>query len=166
VAVAASITLALIGSWLIWRALGAGPGYENPYRDMNAAYALKVQDGLKPDWVCEDEQEFRDAFVKEFNHPLLLGLDRLPVGVEVVGLSYSNTISRRTIIVLARVNEKPVLVFVDRAGADKIAHEASDGLHLFRQSLGGLALYELTPWEYPALLDRFSLPVQGSNRVR
>ena len=67
---------------------------------------------------------------------------------------------------LARVDGQPVVVFVDRAERDpSTLQEPTEGLHLFRRPLGGLVLYELTPLEYPALLEQFFLPSDGGGGV-
>ena len=158
-AIAASFAAILVGGWLVVRSLS--PMWRSPdtymeHRTLAAAYEHAVKTGYKPDWVCENDQQFVSAFLSRFHQPLLLGS---VTDGEAVGLAYGNTISRRTIYVLGKVKERPVMVFVDRSSADHDYQlpESSD-LHLFRRELGRLVLYELTPWEEPAFLHAFHIP--------
>ena len=84
---------------------------------------------------------------------------RLPDGMKMEGLTYCGGLSRYTTTLLARVNDSPVMVFIDRANAD--SHPAdppsATGLHLFRQELGPLVMYELTPLDQPMVMSYLHL---------
>ncbi len=56
---------------------------------------------------------------------------------------------------LARVDESPVMVFIDRASADnhRAQPPAETGPHMFRQELGSLVLYELTLLRRAGVMD-------------
>jgi hypothetical protein len=79
----------------------------------------------------------------------------MPAGTMMEGLHYLGGLSRYTTAMLARVNGKPVLVFVDKSSNDTHPAEptAKSGLHLFRKELGPLVLYELTPLDHPSVMD-------------
>jgi hypothetical protein len=60
---------------------------------------------------------------------------------------------------LARVNDLPVMVFVDRASADNrpTLPSSETKLHLFRRESGPLVIYELTPLDRPEVSDYLHL---------
>ena len=94
--------------------------------------------------MCETEQQFADAYGQQLDEPL--ALDELPDGVEAVGLSYVNTLSSKTVALLARVDGQQVIVFADLLKRDsKPKLPADSELHLHRRELGSLVLYELSP---------------------
>ena len=120
-------------------------------------YKEELRTGFEPDWVCEDDAEFARAFVEHFQVPLLLS--SLPGDVEALGLAYAHVLSSETIYLLARVEDDPVLVFVDRMEArGGRPLESPAELHLFSKRLGDLILYELTPRQEARLLDAFTVP--------
>jgi hypothetical protein len=64
--------------------------------------------------------------------------------------------SRYTTTMLARVDDQPVMVFVDRKEnqeEDVIPPAPNSGLHLFRKDLGDLVLYEVTPFDQARVID-------------
>jgi hypothetical protein len=76
------------------------------------------------------------------------------------GLTYVGGMSRYTTTMLARVDGKPVMVFVDRADSDYRPAQpcGSCGLHLFSKQVGPLMLYELTPLDQPKVMEYLRLP--------
>jgi hypothetical protein len=89
----------------------------------------------------------------------LLAAADMPAGTKMEGLTYVGGISRYTTTMLARVGNKPVMVFVDRANSGYRPPEpcGSSQLHLFSKQIGSLTLYELTPLDEPKLLEYFKL---------
>ncbi|MDY7108927.1 MAG: hypothetical protein SYC29_09855 [Planctomycetota bacterium] len=161
-AIAASVMLCVLGGWMIWSALGPGPRTPDPYapqpwRSMQAVYEDKIESGFRPDWVCRTDEEFQDTFRRQLGQRLLV--DDLPDDAAMLGLAYSNTITRWTISMLAEADGRRVIVFIDRLEADDgpTVPEASD-LNVFRRELGKLVLYELSPLEEPRLLPHFYDP--------
>ena len=76
-----------------------------------------------------------------------------------MGLAYPNTITPRTIALLARVHSEEVVVFVDRVRADPgQSLPQGSGLNLHRRRVGKLVLYELSRLDRPFLLDLFYQP--------
>jgi hypothetical protein len=82
-------------------------------------------------------------------------------GVQFLGVSEAPVLSRKTVVLRARVDNQDVLLFADRAGEDADALRRMTGschLHLFRRDAGGMVLYELTPLDKPRLLDHYAEP--------
>ncbi len=160
-AIAAVVALGTVSVWLnrdlLLPTRGVDPYAPQPWRSPAVAYQFEVDRGFSPDWVCETDRQFRAAFQRRFRRPLLLG--ELPEGVAALGLAYRNVITPRTVVLLARVRETDVLVLVDRADADSGQSIApSSDLHLHRRLLGGLVLYELSPFDEPHVLRHFFVP--------
>ena len=158
-AAAAAVVAGLFGGWLIWNAVGpTGSGGYGEWRSFEIVYADAVANDMKPQWVCDTEPEFADSIRSHFGQAAVIPFE-LPDGMAALGLAYCNSISRRTVYLLAEVNDEPVIVFIDRVEADpgQTANESS-GLNLFNRRLGLLVLYELSPLEKPALLPLFYDP--------
>jgi hypothetical protein len=166
-AVAAALAGGVFGSWLIWESMRPTPTLSEPYaapgprQDVQTIYREAVAAGLTPDWVCETESEFTETFRARFGQGLRLG--PLPPEVVTVGLSYRNALTPQTVILLARRDTRPVLVFIDRARPIHTPSlpEGSD-LRLHHRQVGTLTLYELSPLEESTLLPAFSVPEGGS----
>ncbi len=158
-AVAAALAAGTFGAWQIWSFMQPRlPGYQPmPWRSLVAIYQDEITSGFEPDWVCKDDQEFSDTFEDLYRQRLLL--EPLPEGVAALGLAYGNSISQRTIYLLAEAANEPIVVFIDRAERDAGQSIESDtGLHLFERRVGDLILYELSPFAEPRLLDSFYDP--------
>lgn len=163
-AVAASVGIIIVSGWVSWPYLQPTQKHD-PYahtrpRTVTQYYHEAVAAGMKPDWLCKTEEEFRTAFERRLQSDLTLAT--LPEGIKVVGLAYRNVITPKTVCVLGEVHGHPVIVFVDRAAADTAPQpERECGLRMFRRDLGDLVLYEMTPLEQPFLLEHFRQPPQG-----
>jgi hypothetical protein len=160
-ALAAMLALAVTSAWFnrdrIWRSPGPRVYERHPWRPLADAYRFEVERGMKPDWVCRNDSEFTDIFRRRLGQSLLLAT--APPGVTAGGICYRDTITRKTVAVLGRAREQPVMVFVDRLEAD--SHPSlppESGLHLFRAEVGRLVLYEVSPLSKPHLLSLFYDP--------
>lgn len=123
--------------------------------------------GFKPVFVCKDDAEFAATVKGRFGTPLLVAAQQ---GIAVLGWAYSDSydadiITKNTLVLMARVDGKEVLVFMDRAGAfDRTTPrelglgDRPDGRRLFKRTLDGLVLYELTPFETPRVLEAAYVP--------
>lgn len=119
-----------------------------------AAYHAIVGGGFQPDWVCQTDAQFADAFRRQLGQPMLFHPD--PPAVVMTGLSYRWVLSPNTLVFLGTVRGTQALVFADRAERDQsYTLPADSGLHLFRKQIGALVLYELTPLNEPVLLNHF-----------
>ncbi|MEQ8209851.1 MAG: hypothetical protein RH917_08460 [Lacipirellulaceae bacterium] len=153
---------ALLAAIIAWIIVGVGIDFDNPkspYDRLALAeiYEKSVADGFQPKWVCDDDREFAETFQQRQGVPLLLKPDAQDL---MVGLSYLSGVTSRTTTMLARVDGKPVLVFVERLALDTKpeAPSWSSGLELFRKELGDLVLYEVTPFSEPRVLEHFYIP--------
>ena len=160
-AIAASISLVVLS----WNLTSSNNGSRYQKIAMQEVYEQSVESGFKPKWVCEDDHQFAKTFQERQGQALLL--KPIPGG-SMVGLSYLRGLSWDTTTMLAKVNGKPVLVFIDRLERDTHPKPPSrwSGLHLFRKELSGLVLYEVTPWDAPHVMGAFypvsSLPASTS----
>jgi hypothetical protein len=108
-------------------------------------------------WKCADRKEFEDTFLSHYGQRLALA--DLPAGIQAPGLAYVNSISTRTICMLGRTPQGPVIVLIDRAEQDRGATVSPEsGLHVHRRRVGTLVLLEVSPFEHPALLEYLELP--------
>jgi hypothetical protein len=160
-ALAAALVFAVIGGWLIWHALAPSPPKQGPYdqawRSLETVYRDVIAAGFQPEWECRDEREFAESFATLYGQSLALA--PMPEGSGMLGLAYSHSLSPRTTCLLARVDEQPVLVFIDRAERD-FAQSLSDssGLNQFRTQVGRLVIYELSPLAEPRVLPHLHSP--------
>ncbi len=158
-AAAAAVAVAGASVWWYWDTLtsdqpGHGPVVQS--RPLDEVYHKLVADGFHVDWECPPEQ-FRETFSYRMDQPMLLA--DASQDITPLGLAYRTSITPFTIVLLARVEGKPVVVFADRIAKDPGQNvPASSGLHLFKREVGKLALYEVTPLEAPRLLDLFYQP--------
>ena len=118
-AAAILIAAAAIG-WLI----GANPftrsGKDDRYfaaRPLAELYQESVANGFEPGYQCEEADRFAATFQRRQGVPLKLL--RLPVGMKMLGLAYVGGLSPDTTAMLAQVDGKQVMVFVDRADVDQ-----------------------------------------------
>lgn len=134
-------------------------GNDVPYRQLALAeiYQQSVESGFRPKWVCDDDQEFAGTFQERQGLPLLLPQDAQDM---MVGLSYLEGLTPKTTTMLARVDDQPILVFVERLDRDTHPDHPSwwSGLNLFRQELGQLVLYEVTPLSEARVIQHFYIP--------
>ena len=165
-AAAAAIVAGIFGGWLIWNAVGpTGSGGYGEWRSFEIVYADSVANDMEPEWTCDTESEFADSIRSHFGQAAVIPFE-LPEGVAALGLAYCNSISRRTVYLLAEVNDEPVIVFMDRVERDSgPTVDETSGLNLFSRRLGLLVLYELSPLEKPALLQLFFDPDADSTEV-
>ncbi len=154
--------LMVLAASLVWVVVGLKvyrQSTDDGYRELALAdiYQKCVDRGFRPKWVCEDDRQFAETFQRRQGIPLLLKPEAQEA---MVGLSYLKGIAELTTTMLARVEGQPILVFVDNLQNDPQPQKPSwwSGLKLFRQELGGLVLYEITPLAEPRVLSSFYIP--------
>lgn len=131
-------------------------------KPLTEIYETCVAEGFQPYWICEDDAVFAETFRRR--QGVSLELRDLPPGSSMAGLSYLAGLSRESTSMLAHVDGRPVIVFVDRVERDwrpPVGHDARTGLNVFRTERAGLALYEVTPLAEPHLLDSFQPRAAG-----
>jgi hypothetical protein len=123
-------------------------------RPLAELYAAAVADGFEPYYDCREPGRFSEIFARRLGQPLRLL--PLPKNVRMLGLSYPGGLSPDTTAMLCRVEERPVMVFVDRAPADNALAAANHDrtTNVFREERDGLVFYEITPLNHP-LVTRF-----------
>ena len=163
---AAIIFLAGAGLWL--RHSISQRNAFNPMRSPERIYDRLVRAGFEPEFVCEPGPEFVGAVEEQFGKGLAIGPE---AGVRVIGWAYDSDrpaegaaytgtiLSEDMLILMAYVQEEPVIVLMDRAEADDRPRLAPNSdLHQFRRRLDGFVLYEVTPLRRPRLLRDFTAP--------
>jgi hypothetical protein len=160
--VAAIITLLIGVPAALWLWRDTFISAPDPYAHAKAValddlYREQVAAGFKPEWVCNDQQEFASYFAGRFGQPLMI--HDATAGAAMLGLSYTGGVTQASMGMLGTADGKDVLIVVDRADNDgqmKMSHP--DGLKLFRRKIGSLMLYEVTPLDQPRLLEMFYQP--------
>ena len=161
-AIAALLALGVVAGWRLagvieQRRLDRDAYGPKPWTSMETYYRDAVERGFDPEWVCKDDDEFTNAFKKRLRQPLLVAATTGPV--VGLGLGYANCLTARTMTYLARVQGKPVVVFVDKLKKDTHPKlPPNSGLNLFRKELDRLVLYEVSPLAKPYVLDLFYVP--------
>lgn len=122
-----------------------------PEARLVAEYAAQVSAGFVPREVCTTSEAFVAWTVKAYG----IGISpaALPANVQLLGWTRRDTLSSYTGVLLARVDGREVVVFMDPS--DAVVRDGAwsgKGLRVFSQRVGALTLYEVTPDERPAVL--------------
>jgi hypothetical protein len=154
IATAASVAWLLV-AWQVTRNWDQRPIFVS--RALVDVYRETVNAGFRPYYDCREEARFADVFEQRQGQALRLA--KLPADRRMLGLSYPGGMSRDTTAMLCEVQEKPVMVFVDRAEHDNAlaSQNPHSDLHVFRQELGPLVLYEISPWPTPSVMGSLEL---------
>jgi len=116
-----------------------------------------VSRGFKPYYVCDDPVRFAAEFQKHQGVPLRLA--EMPKHKKMVGISYMGGVARETTSMLGRVNDKPVLVFVDNLSNDDEQMQSQVGktgeYYVHRATKDGLVYYEVSGFEDAQLIEYF-----------
>jgi hypothetical protein len=130
---------------------------------VSSLYNSHVKSGFEPDWACKDDAEFIETTKNAFGLPLLAQSDAT---VQIVGWTgYGDAftdlgLSPGAKAILAKVEGKPVMVLLDKAGAGQAPKLDRDGkgkLNLYARQVGDVMLYEITPLNRQAAIDKFVL---------
>lgn len=127
-------------------------------------FSYLARGGFKPQFICENDEEFKTAVDNRFGQPLLIAASP---DIQLLGWAYSNvnyglTLGKKCLILMATVRGEQALLFMDNTSEDrplKIAEGSS--LRLHRGVIGDMVLYELSPFEQPELLPRTYDPDKG-----
>lgn len=115
-------------------------------------YRETVRHGFEPYYYCEDEERFAKTFLDR--QRVALRLKPNPES-EMIGLSYPGGLSRLTTAMLCLVQGEPVIVFIDQLDTDdrSLAESEPQDLFVHRAELGGLVLYEVSPFDAPKMMS-------------
>lgn len=127
------------------------------YKRFEIIYDAQVAAGFKPNWECREPEQFKATFRNDLGQGLAFAM--IPTDASVWGIGYAETLlSANTKLILVKLGETPILVFVDRRSADReVALPPGSKLNLFRREIGGLVLYEVSP-----LTEAKVLPLLGA----
>jgi len=156
IAVAAMLLVAVgLGVWF-----NSAPQNVEPIsvaRHLTEVYAEKALD-FRPYYICDDDNRFAETFRSKLG--MAMALAELPSDRKMLGLSYLGGVSRNTVAMLAEVQGKDVIVFVDRegeAGIDIATEPVDPDLNVFVERKGGLVFVEVTPLKSANLIEYFRI---------
>lgn len=116
-----------------------------------------IAGGFEPDWRCEIGPKFAMYVYHRLGQTLLPA--SIPPRFEIMGWAYRNCLSPETMVLLTRIEDEPVLVFVDRKDSDQPQTlPAGSGLFIHKTELNELVLYELSANPKPRMLGLFFEP--------
>jgi hypothetical protein len=127
-------------------------------------YAKMERINWVPEWKCKDDQEFIETVQKRLGEGLLVPAETKDL--EVIGWAYGSNysgypISPTSMILITRKDNDHILLLVDKLSADHSLKSPGKGLHLYRDTAGGLVLYELSPRS-----DQVVIPVAKQNKAK
>jgi hypothetical protein len=126
--------------------------YPIAYTSPAALYQSTVAAGFKPEEVCTTDDQFKNWVQTKYGEPLVPASH--PDGIQYVGWSYAKATSLYTGVLLAKVDNQPVLVLLDTTASQQHTPQAKDmprGLHLYPATIGSLTLYEISPLPEPRI---------------
>ena len=151
-------SLLLLASALVWQG-NTNDSTEIGYNREPLAelYQKTLDRGFKPYYFCEDPDRFAEQFQKQLDAPLRLS--EMPAHKKMVGITFIGGVSRKTTSMLGLVNDKPVLVFVDKISNDDQGMRSQVGksgrYHVSRATKDGLVFYEVSGHEDAQLIEYF-----------
>lgn len=137
---------------------GARWALEDRSNTPGAIYDRMVAAGFKPSAVCRSDEGYFEKLVKGRLGKTLIPTLAADSPVEFTGWNFAkdfgSPLSEGAMILLVKNGKTPVVVFMDRASADKPQPLARKGLSVYRSEIAGLVLYEVSP-----LPERCVLPL-------
>ncbi len=130
------------------------PALTSSARTMQAYYDEAVAGGFEPGWVCSGEQ-FENTFRSRFGQRIVL--DDLPNNVKISGLGYAKIRTAQTVSVYARVDDQPVLLFVEPAITTGTLTPMKEGFYRHERTMGRLLIHEVSQFPEPQILDHISV---------
>jgi hypothetical protein len=152
------VAAACVG-WLlfIWQLVPRGKK-QAPFEPQPLAmlFDQAVRSGFEPYWECPPER-FAATFQERLQAPLQM--TSMPDDRYMAGLAYPGGLSRDTTAILCRVDNQPVMVFVDRLANDRSVSEDAQrpNVQIHRKTLGPLVLYEVSGFDEPQMLGFLKL---------
>jgi len=152
---AAAVVLLAVG---LYFAVFRGPGKPAVPDRLGPLYRAQIAAGFVPEVVCNTREEFADWVQQYFGQRLYP--DTSGKDLQLVGWNYGPAISSHSGVLLARVDGREIIVVVDRSVREKspLPPPADPTLHSFRQSMGCVVLYEVSPLDHATILPRLSVP--------
>jgi hypothetical protein len=145
-----------VGAWQIWSHFQPT---QPKYLITAAQYFRNVENqGYRPNWVCESDQQTIDLFQKQLGQAMVLKSP--PPDVRALGWNYASILSPATIVLLAEAGPEHVMLFIDRKEQDNpsLMHQGCSGLNVHRKEVGDLVVYEFSRIAQPRVMDLLVQP--------
>ncbi len=121
-----------------------------------AIYARMVSAGFSPSIICRADEGYFERLVKGKLGKALVPTLAADSPVAFTGWNYAKDfgtpLSDSVMILLVKNGKTPVVVFMDKATADRPQPLSRKGLSVFRAEINGLVLYEVSPLPEPCVL--------------
>ncbi|HEX2838961.1 MAG TPA: hypothetical protein VHN77_12640 [Phycisphaerales bacterium] len=149
--IAALVAIVALGALVVGMRQWARTAY--PVESPITAYQSIVHGGFRPYEACTDDEEFarytkkylgRALIVKSFPGLALIGWD-----------NRHNVMSIETDSLLATVDGVQVVVFMDREENARSLPRRGEGLNVFKRTVAGIVLVEVTPLKEAKVLPGF-----------
>lgn len=149
--VAALIAIVSLGGVVIAMRQWAKTAY--PVESPIVAYQSIVHGGFRPYEVCTDDEEFARYTKKYLGKALIV--KSFP-GLALIGWdNRHNVMSIETDSLLATVDGVQVVVFMDREENARSLPRRGEGLNVFKRTVAGIVLVEVTPLKEAKVLPGF-----------
>lgn len=161
VAAAAAVAIGLGAYFAVFSGKSSPAAAPIPDR-LGPLYRAEIASGFVPQTVCTTREEF-GKWVYDYYGQAVYPDDAAEI--ELVGWDYGPAVSSNSGVLLARAGGKEVIVVVDRSVRDKrpLPPPADPSLRSFRQQIGSVVFYEVTPLDAPSVLPHLSQgPPPGS----
>jgi hypothetical protein len=112
--------------------------------DPTVAYAKELAGGFRPYEVCENDEQVASLTTQAIGTALSIAT---AADVHLVGWGYrSNVLSEDTVTLLATAGPDKIVIYMDRAAADRFLPEETDpNVNVFRREAFGAVFYEVSP---------------------
>lgn len=116
-----------------------------------AAYEKELSAGFRPYEVCENDQQVATLTTRAIGTALSIAA---AADVHLVGWGYkSNVLSEDTVTLLATAGTDKIVIYMDRAAADRFLPEETDpNVNVFRREAFGAVFYEVSPRDEATIL--------------
>lgn len=149
--IAALVAIVALGAVVIAMRQWAKSAY--PTESPIVAYQSIVHGGFRPYEVCTDDEEFARYTKKYLGKALIV---KSSPGLALVGWdNRHNVMSIETDSLLATVDGVQVVVFMDREENARSMPRRGEGLNVFRRTVAGIVLVEVTPLKEAKVLPGF-----------
>jgi len=149
--IAALVAIVALGAVVITMRQWAKTAY--PVESPIVAYQSIVHGGFRPYEVCTDDEEFARYTKKYLGKALVV--KSFP-GLALVGWdNRHNVLSIETDSLLATVDGVQVVVFMDREENARSLPRRGEGLNVFKRTVAGVVLVEVTPLKEAKVLPGF-----------
>ncbi|MBL8991536.1 MAG: hypothetical protein JNJ48_08160 [Phycisphaerae bacterium] len=136
--------------------LSLRPGAPAANQPLYAEYQRQADRGFIPDEVCTSDEAFADWTRQAFGHALVPQNSAGQPAVQIVGWCNRPIFSVYTGVLLARSDGRGIVVLIDKAAAPhQPPHDSARGpQHVFTRTVGGLHLYEVSPFPEARVIGR------------